>query len=216
MKHTDSPSRSRKNAHAPAFVPSPQCFAGVVSGITDGGFMVHAGARCLLVQRAASCLMDPCVGDTVACLQVDAGMPWITAVLQREQGAQAVLSCPVGTTLRSSGELRIEAASLALASPAMRIASDRLEAALGSTEVVGRDVRLVATSLRLVGSLLSSVMDRVNHFSRHYLRTTEGEDRVTATHVDVEATQLLKVQGEHTLVNGAKLVKARGGQIHFG
>jgi len=148
MKHTDSPSRSRKNAHAPAFVPSPQCFAGVVSGITDGGFMVHAGARCLLVQRAASCLMDPCVGDTV--------------------------------------------------------------------EVVGRDVRLVATSLRLVGSLLSSVMDRVNHFSRHYLRTTEGEDRVTATHVDVEATQLLKVQGEHTLVNGAKLVKARGGQIHFG
>jgi hypothetical protein len=98
----------------------------------------------------------------------------------------------------------------------MRLTSERVEVALGSAEIVGRDLRLVAASLRLVGSLLSSVMDRVHHFSRHYLRTTEGEDRVRATHVDVEATQLLQMQGEHTLVNGAKLVKAKGGQIHFG
>lgn len=216
MKQIDSLPRSRRNAHAPTSMAGSQWFAGMVSEIADGGFVVTLGERSLVAQRAVSCLLTPCPGDTVACLQIDIGSPWIMAVLQRTHEADAVLSCPPGLTLRSSGELRIESASLALASPRMRLTSERVEVALGSAEIVGRDLRLVAASLRLVGSLLSSVMDRVHHFSRHYLRTTEGEDRVRATHVDVEATQLLQMQGEHTLVNGAKLVKAKGGQIHFG
>jgi len=56
----------------------------------------------------------------------------------------------------------------------------------------------------------------VQHFSRHYLRTTDGIDRVAATHVECEAKQLMRIEGEHTLVNGRELVKARGAQIHFG
>ena len=78
------------------------------------------------------------------------------------------------------------------------------------------DVIFVGSGIKIVGSALSSVMDRVQHFSRHYLRTTDGVDRVSATHIECEARQLLRLEGEHALINGEKLVKARGAQIHFG
>jgi hypothetical protein len=39
---------------------------------------------------------------------------------------------------------------------------------------------------------------------------------VSATHVEVQAQQLMRLEGEHALVNGRELVKARGAQIHFG
>ena len=83
-------------------------------------------------------------------------------------------------------------------------------------EVVGRQFRLIAGSVRLIGGVLSTVMERVHHFSKHYLRTTDGTDRVSATHIECEAKQLLRMEAEHTLVNGSKLIKARGSQIHFG
>jgi hypothetical protein len=88
--------------------------------------------------------------------------------------------------------------------------------ATDTADVVGRQLRLVGTSIKVVGSVLSSVMDRVQHFSRHYLRTTDGIDRVAATHVECEAKQLMRLEGEHMLVNGRELIKARGAQIHFG
>ena len=101
--------------------------------------------------------------------------------------------------------------------------SDQLEVrarearvALDSAELTGRHLSVVGSVVKLVGSVLSTVMDRVSHYSRHHVRTTEGTDRVAATHVECEARQLLRLSGEHTLVNGEKLVKTRGGQIHFG
>ena len=85
-----------------------------------------------------------------------------------------------------------------------------------TTEVVGRQLSVVAGRIKAVGQMLSTVMERVQHFSRSHVRTTDGIDRVTATHVEVEADQLMRLEAEHALVNGRSLVKARGAQIHFG
>jgi hypothetical protein len=92
----------------------------------------------------------------------------------------------------------------------------RAQVAADTAQVVGGEVRLIGATMKLIGSLLSTVFERATHFSKHHLRTTEGVDRVQATHIEQEAGQLLRLSGEHALVTGEKLVKTRGGQIHFG
>jgi hypothetical protein len=112
--------------------------------------------------------------------------------------------------------IAVEGGRLELAAEELDVATQRTRLAADTADVVGRQLTVVGTGIKLVGSVLSSVMDRVQHFSKHYLRTTDGIDRVAATHLECEAKQLLRLEGEHTLVNGRELIKARGAQIHFG
>ena len=116
----------------------------------------------------------------------------------------------------SHGELQIQAATLALQSEQLHFVSKHTDLTTETAQLVGKQLRIIGTAIKVVGSVMSTVMDRVNHFSRHYLRTTEGIDRVSATHIECEAQQLMRLDAEHTLVSGAQLVKARGAQIHFG
>jgi len=185
--------------------PSGISMAKVVASHSDDRHevVVAGDSRALACLRAASCLLEPAAGDSVACLRIAPDEVWIMAVLQREEGTANVVGCP--------GNLRI-----AVEGGALDIDARQLRVSADTAELVGRQLSVVGNGIKLVGSVLSSVMDRVQHFSRHYLRTTEGIDRVAATHVEVEAKQLMRLEGEHTLVNGRELIKARGAQIHFG
>jgi hypothetical protein len=138
------------------------------------------------------------------------------AVLQREEGTVNVLGCGGDLTIAPAGVLQLQAARVGLKAGTLEIATQTATLATDTADVVGRRLTLAGTTVKVIGSVLSTVMDRVQHFSRHYLRTTEGIDRVAATHVEVEARQLMRLEGEHALVNGRELIKARGAQIHFG
>lgn len=196
--------------------PADWC-VGVVTEVDEGRFIVTSGKLRARASSAASCLLEPVKGDSVACLRVAPDEVWILAVLQREEGAEQVLRC--------HGDTRwvVEGGALTLEAPEVKIRGDRLDVSVQRTtvatdtgEVVGRQFRLISGSVKLIGGVLSTVMERVHHFSKHYLRTTDGTDRVSATHIECEAKQLLRMEAEHTLVNGSKLIKARGSQIHFG
>lgn len=194
-------------AHSRAEV-SPACWSARVETRDGAGLRIRDGERSLEVRRAASCLLTPSSGDEVACMRTGPNEVWIVAVLQRATEAPAVLC--------HEGPLEIAATTLSLRSERLDVAAEHAVLTFGVAELIGRQLRAVATTVKVVGSVLSSVMDRVTHFSRQYQRTTEGMDRVKATHLEREAEQLLRMQAEHVLVNGSKLVKARGAQIHFG
>ncbi len=196
--------------------PGEWC-VGIVQSTGENGLEITSGGMRARAIRAVSCLLEPEHGDSVACLRVAPDEVWIIAVLHREEGVPNVLSCAGTTRLRvREGELKIEAATLALQSEQLRVVSKHTHLTTETAQLVGRQLRIVGTAINVVGSVLSTVMDRVNHFSKHYLRTTEGIDRVSATHIECEAQQLMRLDAEHTLVSGAQLVKARGAQIHFG
>lgn len=178
--------------------------------ISSGGF--HARAH-----RAVSCLLEPATGDSVACLRVAPDEVWIVAVLHREEGVTNLLSCTGNTSLIvRDGDLKIDAQAVGVASERLNIATKDAKMATESAEIIGKQLRVISTAIKVVGSMMSTVMNHVNHYSKHYLRTTEGVDRVVATHIECEAKQLMRLDAEHTLVTGAQLVKARGAQIHFG
>jgi len=196
---------------APAQAITGQWCVGVLGLDEVGALVVDSGGLRLRTRRAASCLLEPAAGDSVACLRIAPDEVWVMAVLQREEGTANVVSCE-GNDMR----IAVEGGRLELAAEELDVATRRTRLATDTADVVGRQLTVVGTGIKLVGSVLSSVMDRVQHFSKHYLRTTDGIDRVAATHLECEAKQLLRLEGEHTLVNGRELVKARGAQIHFG
>lgn len=212
---TGTKEAARMNSHASG-TPAGWC-VGVVTEAKDGRVVVTSGELRARASSAASCLLVPAKGDSVACLRVAPDEVWILAVLQREGDAEQVLRC------RGNTRWVVEDGALTLEAPVLKIRGDGLDVSVQHTtfatetgEVVGRQFRLMAGSVKLVGGMLSTVMERVHHFSKHYLRTTDGTDRVSATHIEFEAKQLLRMEAEHTLVNGSKLIKARGSQIHFG
>jgi hypothetical protein len=187
--------------------PAQSC-VGLVTGVTGRSFCIRSGGLEAAGRRAASCLLEPVAGDTVACLLVAPDELWVVAVLQREEGAAHLL--------RSEAPLKVEAPALSFETTRFELRAARAEMVAGEAEFSGSRLRVVAGAIKLVGAALNSVFDRVTHFSKHHLRTTQGIDRVQATHLEIEADQLLRLSGEHALINGDKLVKTRGGQIHFG
>lgn len=190
---------------------------GTVSACEGDGFAVLSGGLRATGRRAVSCLLEPREGDSVACMQVAPSELWILAVLQREGAAEHVLSLPGDTRIQvEGGRLALSSARLALHGDEIELRAREARMAVESAELVGARLRVVGSVLKVVGSVLSTVMERVNHYSKSHTRTTDGMDRVAATHVECEAKQLLRLSGEHALVNGEKLIKARGGQIHFG
>ena len=211
MTPATTPSRTRRRTGtgtgAAQATPAQSC-VGLVTACAAGRFSVTRGGRRATGRRAASCLLEPALGDTVACLLVAPDEVWVLAVLQREEGVANVLRCEGPLTL-AAPELALETGAFSLRAGQARVTTD-------DAQFIGKNLRVIGTVVKVVGSVLSTVFERVSHFSRNHLRTTEGLDRVHATHVECEADQLARISGQHLLLNGQDLVKARGSQIHFG
>jgi hypothetical protein len=197
--------------------PTPVHGVGIVVGHAERVFRVDSADGVWAARRAASCLLEPVIGDLVACLRLAPDEVWIIAVLEREEGVEHTLRCDGATRIvTGEAELTIESRAVHVQTQEFALKTARAEIAADDAQVVGSELRVIGARMKLIGTLLSTVFDRVTHFSKHYLRTTDGVDRVQATHIEQEAGQLLRLSGEHALINGEKLVKTRGGQIHFG
>lgn len=195
---------------------SAAAFVGVVVAAHAGGWMVAQQGAPRPARRAASCLLKPEAGDTVACLRTSAGEEWITAVLERAADTPQTWHCDRPVQLEIEGAMAWSCESVDLRSAQVSVNAQTVAFTADETRFAGERVKFLGRQVQFVGAALHSVFERVSHFSRSYLRRTEGLDRVHADHIEQEATQMLRMRAEHTLVEGEKLVKARGGQIHFG
>lgn len=221
MTTTALPPRNRTRtpaARTPTAVPTPASHCvGIVTAVEQARYTVTSGTLVASARRASSCLLEVAPGDTVACLQVAPDELWILAILQREEGVSTVLRCQGDTRFEvQDGALSFHAPTLHLESLKMQIDTHDAEITTERARLVGRELTLVGTAIKAIGSALHTVFDRVSHFSKQHQRRTDGLDRVSATHLERRADQLLQLSGEHALINGDKLVKTRGSQIHFG
>lgn len=212
---TARPPRATGARKGSGATPASHC-VGIVTAALGDAWTVSSGAIVARARRAASCLLEPAPGDSVACLVVAPDEFWIIAVLQREEGVENHLRCAGNTRFEVDGGLSLQARELDLDGSRIGLRADKLDVTTDEAVVVGREFRLVGSALKLVGSLLSTAFDRVSHFSKHHQRTTEGLDRVQANYIEREAKQLLRLSGESTLITGETVVKARGGQVHLG
>lgn len=183
----------------------------------QGRLIVTSGGLRARATRAASCLLEPAKGDSVACLRIAPDEVWIMAILQREENVPNVLRCLGDTTFEVlGGGLHLKSSHVSLDSDALSVRAKQATATIDTVEAMSQSLNVVAAKIKVIGNVFSSVFERVQQFSKHYVRTTDGIDRVAATHVECEAKQLLRLEGENALINGRELIKARGAQIHFG
>jgi hypothetical protein len=193
------------------------CVGVLEPGSEPAQWLVRSGGWSAKATPAASCLLSPARGDSVACLKVAPDQVWIMAVLSREEGTPNCLQFQGPTQLQVfGGGLQLQAQQLDLQSSQLRVDTSQAQLSMDTAQVVGKQLKVTAGVVKLVGSSLSTVMERIQQFSQNYLRTTDGTDQVNAGHVKMQAKQLMQLDAEHALITGEQLVKARGAQIHFG
>lgn len=174
-------------------------------------------------RRAASCLLEPRVGDRVWFV-AEAGPPgqqrcFVTAVLERASG-----DVPARLSVDGTPEVHLEADVLRLR------AEEKLEVQTDEVRVQGRLASVVldecssivrslfthASRWTLVGKAIETLADRIVSHSKTAHRTVETVDQIKAGTIDYRATHSAHIGGEHALVTGAELVKVGGAQIHVG
>lgn len=198
----------------PAPTPTPWQGPGVVCASAEDGWVINADTGSFTARLAASCLLQPQVGDTVWCCGVvtegEAARYWLTHVLDRAEPSAARVELPANATLATAD------GRLALHTDALLVRSQRMDVICEQASVIGAAWEAVVGAVQLTGQTLRSVFDRVTHTAQHHQRVTSGSDSVHANIIDLRAGQLATIQGEHVLVQGEKLIKSRAAQIHMG
>lgn len=192
---------------------------------SDPQFVVEAGTRRLNARRAASCLLLPEAGDTVAWCRGDGDDTWIYAVLERAGTSEQRLQIEGDAAIEvRKGALRVEAEhAVAMRAPKLEADGQQVTVKAGKADFLLGAAQLVASACdatfekaRLVGADLSSVIGRVFQHAKDRHSVVENMDQQKAGTLDLEGRTLVNVHGETVLTNGQRLVKTRGGQIHLG
>jgi len=209
---------------APTPEPGRQGMASIVAEGPDGSWMVEQQGQQLQARRAASCLLEPAVGDRVW-LVVEAEHCYVLAVLERSAEAPAVLRVDGDAALRVDGRLEIHAAAdLQLRGDRqVGIAGDELQVQARAGRVFVRECTAVlrsllthATSSTLVAKLVETLADRVSTSSKTSCRNVTELDQLHAGIIDHHAVEAARLAAGKVLINGGEIAKVEAGQIHLG
>lgn len=223
MKTANLRSSSRHKRIAAA-EPTLEPGTGRVLVSCEDRIVVEHGHERFSARRAASCLLRPEAGDLVAWYGTAGATAWIIAVLERAAAAEQRLDLRGDVRLQVGGRFHIESAE------ALRLDSPRLELQAGEADVKLQRATISAQTLetivgacevtlgrlRLVGTELRSVFERVFQHAQHQHRSVEQLDRLEAGVIDHRARTLASVRGEVVLTNGERLIKSRAAQIQLG
>jgi Protein of unknown function (DUF3540) len=194
-----------------------QWVVGHVISVTDGVFTVKSGTIFASGHRAVGCLVEPQAHDVVACVRVAPEELWIISILSREANVPNVINMQGETRIQiKHGNLNIDSESLVISANCLQVAGKEASIGIEDMTFISRDFKVTSGSLKIVTSFFSTVAQRMTQYCKSYFRNTDGMDKVAATHIELQAKQLMRCDAENTLVTGKNLVKARGAQIHFG
>lgn len=203
-----------------------QGIATVTHAAPEGGWIVDDGRQRRTIRRAASCPLEPAVGDRVWVVGEAAGSLYAIAVLERARPSEpATLAFAGDVAIAAGGRLTLHAADgLDLVTPATTTVSAgelHVQARKGTTaieelSIFARTVFASLARLTHVGQVLELLVDRVTQRSKHSIRAIEGIDHTSAETIDYRAERAAHVRAEHAIVDGKELVKLDGGQIHLG
>lgn len=172
----------------------------------------------LNARRAASCLLEPGAGDRVLVSGPSLDAAWVIAILERSGAAPSRISFVGDTELAvSQGSLSVKTdQSVHLDTDTLVMRAREGTAFIGRFDAVGEHWSAAIGCIKIVGSVLDTLMERVTQFARHSLRTIEGTDQLRTGIADYQARETMSLRGRQLLGTAEELVKIDGGQIHLG
>lgn len=197
-----------------------------VTGCADGHFLLD-DAGLGQAQLAASCLLEPAVGDTVLLTYTGQDEPsFILAVLQRAASTTpAHLQLPGGNQLTSdSSGVRIQASSLSLnANTQLELNSAQLNVnAIDSSMTVKHwqgcfdTAESHAVNVKFTAKTLTSSIGRLIQRLVESFRATEGTDETRAGRIRVRARDHHQIDAGHLTHTAQGFVKIDGQKIDLG
>ncbi|WP_411885896.1 DUF3540 domain-containing protein [Polaromonas sp. YR568] len=196
--------------------------------VTEAGeqFVVHTEAAVYRASRAASCLLEPSVGDKVLLVTDTEGADYVLAVLERAQAQGATLNLPANTEIRAaSGRLNVTARDgISLQSPGeiglqggkLKVEALQGEVTIQDLSLVGDAWRSCVDRVKTVGKTFDSILERFHQRVSRSYRHVDELDQVKARQIDYQAETSLQLHAKYTLMTADELVKVDGGQIHLG
>jgi hypothetical protein len=190
---------------------APVHLLGRLSGfLPDGQISVEDEAGVpWLCRRAASCLLKPEMGDTVLLSGPDGRRIYLIAVVEQSDTSASCIDAPGDLCLRSPGKLRMQAGEWVLE-------AEKGDCQIAEMRYTGQAIDATVGRLRLVGRVFESVADRMVQMARSALRLIDETDQSRVGHLDVQATETVRIHGKHALVTGKELVKLDAAQVHLG
>ncbi|MDP9915789.1 hypothetical protein J2W24_001425 [Variovorax boronicumulans] len=184
----------------------------VVQTLPDGRFVVEPqpGGAPWHCPRAASCLLQPAVGDVVLVAGPQRDQLFLIAVVTQADPSQSQLVAEGDLTIRSRrGGIAMQASAFALQ-------ADKATVDITDMAYRGAEVRVTTLVARYVGRTLETVLDRLSLLTRSSFRLTEEVEQVRAGQIDMQAAQSLRLHAKNTFVTSQALVKVDAEQIHMG
>jgi 3-dehydroquinate synthase class II len=218
----------RHEMHALLHKPLPAAPAGWTGSALGVVVRLHADGRYAVMPqtggepwhctRAASCLLQPALGDTVLVAGPQREQVYLIAVITQADPARAALVVDGDLTLHAkNGGIALQAGTrLELASPSLNLHAQHAQLEVGEMDYRGAEVRVTTLVARFVGRTLETVLDRLSVLTRSSFRLTEEVEQVRAGQIDMQATETMRLHAKNTLVSSKALIKVDAEQIHMG
>jgi hypothetical protein len=193
---------------------------GEVVAVTSDGVRVRTALSDVPARRAASCLLEPAVGDRVLVATEEDGDAFVLAVLEQRDPHATTIAVDGDLSLRSvRGKVSIAAQEGVeiVSATAARILANAVEVnALEALSVLGGVVTAELGKVKTYAASVDSFFERLSSRAKRSFRTVEEVDQVRARHIDYAASESAHVHGENALVTAHHLVKLNAEQVHVG
>lgn len=196
-----------------------------VVGTSGRGVRVRSPLGEVEARRAASCLLEPALGDEVLVVHHDGGAH-VLAVLERDGEAPARLSVDGDLEIAAaSGRVSVSArdgldlltpGEAVVAAGSARISAKHGEVMIGAMVYLGDQITAQVDRVKTVARSVESTAERwVQRVDRAY-RFIARSEAVRAEYLDYQVRSAFHVKAETTVMNSAGLTKIDGSQIHLG
>ncbi len=191
---------------------------GLVRMVENGIPFVVTGGLVRGSVRAAGCLIEPEIGDTVLLYTGTDGTTYILSVLVRAGVGPAVLPLPDGASLRA-GEagIRIESPDVRIeAGKRLSVSAPAGDAVFGTLNVRGAALDTVWNSVRFAARTVDSAAVRIVQTCRRLYRTVEEFEESRIGRLRCLVSGLLFFRSKDASVTAERTVKVNGERIHLG
>ena len=211
--------------NAAAKLEEPQVFQamGTVVRVEGPTFVVRSREGDLRCRRAVSCLVEPLLHDYVL-VGGQGQASYVLSVLERES-RDAQLSCEGDLTVKVASRFAVVASEgvdlvtpkhLNLTAAEVGVQASRAKLIASEILAIGSEVVGELANVKLKGTFLDKVFERVTERVQRSFRRVEEIDQLKAKQMDYLAEETLCLRSENMVAVAQELVKVDGEQIHFG
>lgn len=206
--------------------PEPTLAEGRIVGRDDAGYEVRCGEALWRARRAASCLLEPALDDSVLLSFNPGGRAYVLAVLERPVEAAAVINFPGDVELRADkGQLRMAArdgmdfaatGEISLLSASYSLNTLRANLQFSELTASGGICTAQVEKLKLLARAVDSVVERIMLRATNSYRVVAETEHARCGALHYLVDKVLSLRSKHSVMTARGEMKIDGERIHMG